>query len=76
MAFHDLDNLFPTLVDALVMWVVSVAGVLALGLMIEVLARSFDGVDSRVAAMKVAVYSATAPWVLGVLFLIPAWAFR
>ncbi len=75
MAFHDLDSLFPTLVDALVMWVVSVAGVLALGLIIEVLARSFDGVDSRVAAMKVAVYSATAPWVLGVLFLIPRLGF-
>lgn len=71
MAFHDMDGLLSHLVDALVMWVLSIAAVLALGLLIEILAKSFDGIDSRVAAMKVAVYSATAPWVLGVLFLVP-----
>lgn len=71
LAFHNLDALLPTVMDALIMWVVSLAAVLAFGLCIEVLARSFDGVDSRINAMKVAIYSATAPWMLGLLFLVP-----
>ena len=45
--------------------------VFVLGLLVEALATSFDGVKDRVGAMKVAVYSSTASWIAGAFNLVP-----
>lgn len=64
-------NVIGALVAAVVGYALSLAGVFLLGLVIEALAPNFGGTKDRVAAMKVAVYSATASWVGGVFSLIP-----
>ena len=46
-------------------------GIFIFGIIIEMLAPSFDGKKDRVQAMKVAIYGATAAWVAGVFFIIP-----
>ena len=49
----------------------ALGSVFVLGLVIEALATSFDGVKDRVGAMKVAVYSSTASWLAAALNLVP-----
>ncbi len=62
------------IVNAVVSYVLALASVFVLGLIIEALAPTFGGVKNRTAAMKVAVYSSTASWLVGVFGLLPALA--
>lgn len=59
------------LIGAAMGYVLGLVAVFVFGLIIEALAGGFDSTKDRVQAMKVAVYSATAGWVGGVLSLIP-----
>ena len=59
------------LVGAIVGYVLNLVMVFVVGLVIDGLAPSFDGQKNQTQAMKVAVYSSTAGWVVGVLSLIP-----
>jgi len=60
------------LTQAITQYVLSLASVFILALIIDALAPSFDGTKNQVAAFKVAAYSATASWVAGVLYVLPA----
>jgi hypothetical protein len=59
------------LVIAVVSYLLSLAGLFLLGLIINALAPSFGSVANKTQAMKVAVYSWTAAWIVGVFGLIP-----
>jgi hypothetical protein len=59
------------LVIAIVSYGLSLLAVYLLGLIINALAPNFGGVGNPVQAMKVAVYSWTAAWLVGVFGLIP-----
>jgi hypothetical protein len=59
---------------AIIMYVMSLVGVYVLAFIIDVLAPSFGSQKDLVNSMKVAVYSSTAVWVAGVLYIIPALA--
>lgn len=62
------------IVQAILTYVLSLAGVFILGLVIEALATQFGGTKDRISAMKLAVYSMTAAWLAGVFGIIPALA--
>lgn len=57
--------------SALLAYGLALLSVFVLGLVIEALAPSFDGVKDRVAAMKTAVYSSTASWLAAAFNLVP-----
>jgi hypothetical protein len=57
--------------SAIVMYVVTVAGVYVTALVIDALAPSFNATKDRVAAFKVAAYSSTAAWLAGVFGIVP-----
>jgi len=59
------------LVSALITYGLSLLGVFLMGLIINALAPSFGSVPSGIQAMKVAVYSLTAAWLVGVFGLLP-----
>ncbi|GLK49697.1 membrane protein [Brevundimonas intermedia] len=59
------------LLVAAVSYVLSLVAVYVLGLIINALAPNFGGTGNPVQAMKVAVYSYTAAWLVGVFGLIP-----
>lgn len=63
-----------TLFQAVVQYVLSLVGVWLLGMVIDLLAPSFGGTRDAVAAMKVAIYGATAFWLAGIFGIIPALA--
>jgi hypothetical protein len=58
--------------SAVTQYVLTLVGVFVLALVIDWLAPQFGGTRSRVQAMKVAAYSATAAWVAGIFALIPS----
>lgn len=53
----------------------SLAGVYVLALVIDWLAPHFGGTSDRVAAVKVAAFSATAGWLAGIFAILPSLAF-
>lgn len=57
---------------AVVQYVFSLISVFVLALIIDALAPQFGGTRSNIQATKVAVYSATASWLVGIFSLIPA----
>jgi hypothetical protein len=59
-------NIVFVAVAAVVQYVLSLVGVYVIGLIINALAPSFDGVQNPIQAMKVAVYSFTAAWLAGI----------
>ncbi len=59
------------IVGAVLSYVLGLAGIFIFGLIIEMLAPSFDAQKNRVQAMKVAIYGATAAWIAGVFWIIP-----
>jgi hypothetical protein len=59
------------LVIAIVSYGLSLVAVYLLGLIINALAPNFGGTSNPVQAMKVAVYSWTAAWLVGVFGLVP-----
>jgi hypothetical protein len=54
-----------------VTYLLTLGGVYVLGLIIDALAPSFGGTKSQMQALKVAAYSSTASWVVGIFSLIP-----
>ena len=57
--------------SALVTYLLTLGGVYVLALIIDALAPNFGGTQNQVQALKVAAYSSTASWVVGVFGLIP-----
>ena len=53
-------------------YVMALVGVFVLALIIDELAPYFRGQENRYQALKVAAYSSTAVWIVGILGLIPA----
>jgi hypothetical protein len=64
-------SILGALLVAVVSYVLSLVAVYLLGLIINALAPNFGGTRNPVQAMKVAVYSYTAAWLVGVFGLIP-----
>lgn len=69
---HWRPDLIAAIAGAVAGYITSLVGVFLLGLVIENLAPSFGGVKDQLRAMKVAVYSSTAGWLVGVFGLVPA----
>jgi hypothetical protein len=57
--------------QAVLTYVMSLIGCYVMALIIEALAPSFGGTKDRVKAFKVAAYSYTATWVVGILYVVP-----
>lgn len=60
--------------SAVVTYGATLLGVFLLALIIDWLAPNFDGEKNRVQAFKVAAYSGTASWVVGIFQIVPALA--
>jgi hypothetical protein len=60
--------------SAIVRYLLSLASIFLMALLIDALAPQFGGTRSRVQAVKVAAYSATAAWIAGIFGLIPSLA--
>ena len=60
--------------QAVLSYVMALIGCYVLALIIEALAPSFGGTKDRVKAFKVAAYSSTAAWVVGIVYLVPVLA--
>jgi len=59
------------LAQAIISYVMALVGCYILALIIDALAPSFGGTKDRVKAFKVAAYSSTAGWVVGIFYLLP-----
>ena len=59
------------LAQAVVGYVLALAGVFITAMIVDALAPSFGGQSNRTQAFKVAIYSATAVWISGVFALFP-----
>ena len=57
--------------QALVSYLLTLAGTYVLALIIDALAPTFNGQRSQIQALKLAAYSLTASWVAGIFALIP-----
>lgn len=64
----------PSVIGALVSYALSLIGVGVIALVVDLLAPQFGGVQDRVKAFKVAIYSMTAVWVAGIFAIIPSLA--
>jgi hypothetical protein len=62
-------------VQAVVTYILTLVAVYVLSLIIDALAPTFDGTKSQIQGLKVAAYSYTASWVVGIFMLIPALSF-
>jgi len=60
-----------SVIGAIVGYVLALVMVFILGLVIDMLAPSFDGQKNQIQAFKVAAYSGTAGWVAGIVFIFP-----
>jgi hypothetical protein len=58
--------------NALVTYVLALAGTYVLALIVDALAPTFNGRRSQIQALKVVAYSSTASWVAGIFNLIPS----
>ena len=57
---------------AILTFILSLIGVYVLGIIIDMLAPSFDGQRNQIQALKVSAYSSTASWVAAVFGIFPA----
>jgi hypothetical protein len=57
--------------QALVTYILTLAGTYVLALIMDALAPTFDGQRSQIQSLKLAAYSLTASWVAGIFSLIP-----
>ena len=67
-------SVIETIGSAITQYVLTLIGVFVLALIIDWLAPHFGGTRSRIQAMKVAAYSATAAWVAGIFAIVPSLA--
>jgi hypothetical protein len=58
--------------NAILTYVLSLAGTFVLALIIDALAPNFGGQKNQVQALKVAAFSSTASWVAGIFAILPA----
>lgn len=58
--------------QAIVAYVLTLAGTYLLALIIDALAPTFNGQRSQIQALKLAAYSLTASWLAGIFLLLPA----
>jgi hypothetical protein len=58
--------------QAVVAYVLTLAGTYLLALIIDALAPTFNGQRSQIQALKLAAYSLTASWIAGIFALVPA----
>lgn len=65
-------SLGSTVVSGVISWILALVGVYVLALIIDYLAPNFGGTRSQIQAFKVAAYSSTAQWVVGIFLLVPA----
>jgi Yip1-like protein len=63
------------LTQAIVTYVLILAGTYLLAIIIDALAPTFNGPRNQIQALKLAVYSSTAAWVAGIFALIPGLRF-
>lgn len=68
-------SLMTAIGHAVVMYVLALVGVYVLALIIDALAPTFNGTKNNSQALKVAAYSSTAGWLVGIFNLIPVLAF-
>jgi hypothetical protein len=68
-------SLMTAIGHAVVTYVLALAGVYVLALIIDALAPTFNGTKNSSQALKVAAYSSTAGWLVGIFNLIPVLAF-
>jgi hypothetical protein len=61
--------------QAVVTFVLTLVMVYVLALIIDKLAPTFAGTSNQIQALKVAAYSYTASWVVGIFMLVPALSF-
>ena len=59
------------LTNAIIQYILGLAGVYAIALIIDALAPTFGGQKNPVQALKVAAYSSTAAWLAGIFILVP-----
>ncbi|MGL4230008.1 MAG: Yip1 family protein [Casimicrobium sp.] len=59
------------LVSGIIGYVLGLVGIFVLALIIDALAPTFDGQKSSINALKVAVYTYTPMWLIGILSIIP-----
>ena len=64
-------DLIPSLVQAIVQYLMSLAGAYVLAVIISELAPSFGGEKNRLQALKLVAYSWTAAWIFAVFALVP-----
>jgi hypothetical protein len=60
--------------QAVVSYILTLAGTYLLALIIDALAPTFNGQRSQIQALKLAAYSLTASWIAGIFGLVPALA--
>jgi len=65
-------RLVPAIVGAALAYAVSLVGIFVVALIIDALAPSFGAEKNRMEAMKLVIYSSTAAWAAGVLYIIPS----
>ena len=58
--------------QAIVSYVLALAGIYVLALIVDALAPTFNGQRSQIQALKLAAYSTTASWIAGIFALVPA----
>lgn len=68
---HYRPSIIWTGVNAVVTYLMALAGVFVTALIIDALAPNFGGQKNQVQAFKVAAYSSTAAWLAGIFNLIP-----
>jgi Yip1 domain len=71
-AFTYRPSLFSAVATAILQYAMQLGGVYVFALIIEALSPRFGGEKDRVSAFKLAAYSATASWLAGVFYLLPA----
>jgi hypothetical protein len=70
--FRYRPSIGSAIVTAVLGYIVAVIAVWVLALVIDGLAPSFGGAKSQIQAMKVAAYSATAGWIVGIFQIVPS----
>lgn len=63
--------LIPSLIGAVISYILAIVGVFVIAFIIDMLAPSFNGQKNQTQALKLVAYSFTAAWVGGILNIIP-----
>lgn len=75
MGISFRPSLVGALVQAIVSYGMTLAGIFVLALIVNALAPTFQSIANKSNAYKLVIYSSTAAWIVGIVFLIPALGF-